>query len=194
VSNTRKRKIIHLFIYVLLVLIGAAMSRASIDIALDCAPDDVKARVKIWETEANKAEIADARKQHWDFQDRLRSVGEDKFESLFGRPVDKVSAGYAIPVFTHAAVGFSGLGYRGGSPRLYAISDLGGVLMYPYGDGKFVSAVLVYLKIDDQFVPVRSPSDYRVRMDWDTSKLKLLKAWVEEQAKKKGIELPAPRP
>jgi len=185
-------KIIHLLGCVMLALAGADISRASVMLEVDCAPDDLNARVQIWETESNKVEIADARKEHWDFKRRLSSVGEDKFESLFGKPSEKVPAGYAIPVFTHSGVGISGFCYNSVPPSFYSISDLGGVLIYPYGDGKKVCASLVYLKIDEKFTPVRSPSDYRARMDWDTAKLNRLRAWVEEQAKAKGIELHAP--
>jgi hypothetical protein len=172
-------------------------------------PDNNDAKVQIWNTDTNKDEIAAARKEEGAFQESLRSLGEAGFDAVFGTPAEtliwknkkedppitRVLPGYAVPVFWWSAVGFSGLGYRGNhESRFYKISDIGSVLMFPYGDGKFVSAVLVCLKIDGAFVPVRSASDYRARMEWDIAKLKRLKLWVEEQAKSKGIDLSKQKP
>lgn len=180
-------------------IVSVAVCSASIIMGLDCSPDTADVKCHIWEIEQNKTQIAEARDEHWTFRETLRSIGEDAFESLFGKPSletsglverKRVPSGYAIPLFMQPCVAFSGLGYKGNyGSRFYPVSDLGGVLMFPYGDGKFVSAVFIYLKIDDKFVPIRSTADYKARTDWDSAKLKLLTTWIQAEAKKKGIEL-----
>jgi hypothetical protein len=189
---------------ILFALFGASLvampaaSIGSVDLSLDCSPDSVAAKVQIWQVEQNKAEIAAMRGRDWTLCEELRSIGEGAFDTLFGKPSKEASGfelkrsppGYAIPMFQSPSVGFSGLGYKGNTEsRFYPLEDLGGVLMFPYGDGKFVSAVFIYLKVDDKFVPVGSTADYRARMDWDRTKLDRLELWLEEQAKIKGIDL-----
>lgn len=182
---------------------SVAVCSASLEISFDCTPDNVDAKVQIWGIEQNKAKIAAAREEHRAFCEALRSIGEGAFEPLFGKLSKETSGfelkraplGYAVPLFESAGVGFSGYGYKGNlESRFYPVSDIGGVLMFPLGNGKFVSAVFIYLKIDDKFVPIRSTADYRARSDWDSAKLKLLRAWIQAEAKKKGIDLHGIRP
>ncbi len=170
-----------------------------IGLRFDCSPDNYDAKDRIWQAEQNKAELDAAYEEVLTFCRALQSIGEGGFDTLFGKASKEFSffdlskrppSDYAIPVFETSHFAIGGLGYDGkDESRFYAISDIGGILMLPFGHGEQLSAVFIYLKIDDKFVPIRSVADYRARMDWDRAKLNQLRSWVEKQAKEKGVDL-----
>ncbi len=180
-------------------LVGAVVCMGVIcGIRLDCSPDDYDVRVRIRQAAQKRAEFATAETETSTFCQTLQRVGEGGFDTLFGKaskefsfccPPGRPPSDYAIPVFENSDFGIAGLGYTGNNEsRFYAISDIGGVLMLPRGDGQ-LSAVFLYLKIDNKFIPIESVEDYRARMDWDKAKLKRLRSWIEKQAKEKGVDL-----
>jgi hypothetical protein len=185
-------------------LMGAVVCMGIIGLSFDCSPDDYDVRERIRQAAKNNAEFAAAEEETWTFCGALQRVGEGGFDTLFGKVFKEFSfsdlykrapSDYAIPVFENSQFAIGGLGYSGNNEsRFYAISDIGGVLMLPRGDNGNLSAVFLYLKIDNKFLPIYSAEDYRARMDWDKAKMKRLRSWIEKQAKEKGINLPKQKP
>jgi hypothetical protein len=180
-------------------LMGAVVCMGVIGLSFDCSPDNYDVRERIRKVAQNKAEFAAAEEETRTFCQTLQRVGEGGFDTLFGKPSKEFSffdlykrapSDYAIPVFENSNFAIGGLGYTGNNEsRFYAISDIGGVLMLPRGDDGNLSAVFLYLKIDNKFIPIESVEDYRARIDWDKAKLKRLRSWIEKQAKEKGVDL-----
>jgi hypothetical protein len=141
--------------------------------------DDRVAKHGLWtDPHAAKQILADREAYHA-LEEQLRRLTEDQLAALFGASRPTTPAEFALPVHRHAAFAFSGLGYHGNQGSYFlSIGEAGGVQVFPYGDGSFVSTVVLYLKVDSNFIALRSPADYERRRAWEVKRTETLRAQI----------------
>jgi hypothetical protein len=64
------------------------------------------------------------------------------------------------------------------------IGDLGGLLVFPFGDRDFISAVVLYLKTDSEFVALRGASDYPARRAWELQRTDRIRKQIQDALSK----------
>lgn len=154
---------------------------ASLSIEIPAAQDDNNLKYALW-TDAKIAPDVEAdRKQVYALEEHLRIMKESSLKKAFGPPV-ALNDSYVLPFSRHTAVGFSGVGYQGNEQRYFLrIGDIGGILVFPYGDQDYVSAVAIYLKADDSFIPLKAENNIADRRKWDHKKLSELSALMNNK-------------
>jgi hypothetical protein len=178
------------FVRSFVALLIASTCQASVLVGLTLPFDDAPSKQSLWTDAATSKQIESDRKSYYALEEQLRTLPESKLQALFGAPKDVRQltgppAGYALPVHHHSAVGFSGLGYRGDMRAYFLpIADLGGLLVFPFGDRDFTSAVVLYLKTDSEFVALHAASDYPARRAWEVSHTDRLRKYIQEALSK----------
>jgi hypothetical protein len=158
-----------------------AASHAQVMMPVPQPTDDSDARLATWTSKATSEEIASDREAYFEIEGELQKIRESQLATLFGGSLDTVPPGYALPVHRNPCVGFSGAGYRGGLQSYFIpIEDLGGILVWPYGHNDYVSEVVLYLKTDASFVPLRCVADYRPRRKWEIQRTGALQRRIRE--------------
>ncbi len=162
-------------------LLVAATCEASLDLSIPLPYDNREAKVELWRDSTLDSDIEADRDFYWKLEGRLRKLSEDRLIELFGPPLPEVPLGYALPIHHHIGVGFSGLGYLGnGGSYFLEVPYYGGILVFPFGNGKSVSSVAIYLKVDLGFVPFLSRSDYLRRRGWELLRGQMLKSYLND--------------
>lgn len=166
-------------------LLIASTCRASVSITLSLPFDDEASKQALWRDAGTSKQIEADRKSYYALEEQLRALSESKLQALFGAAIDVQEpigplASYALPVHHHSSVGFSGLGYRGdGRAYFLPIGDFGGLLVFPFGNGKSISDLVLYLKADSEFVPLRGASDYPARRAWEVRLTERLRKQIQ---------------
>lgn len=159
----------------------AATCHASLLIQIPVPLDDPDAKFELWAESASAEQIDGDRSNYQAIEEQLRTLPESRLKDLFGASQEVLPAGYALPVHHHSGVGFSGLGYRGGERSYFLpIANLGGLLVFPLGDKDYVSALVIYLKTDAEFVALRTSADYLARRAWEVARTEALKKHIEQ--------------
>lgn len=85
------------------------------------------------------------------------------------------------PLFAPFSLTFSGLlNIEDHSRRdLYAVGDLGYV-EFIYGLNGELRTPVLYLHLDEKFVPLRSTNDLHARLEWDKERFAAIKKWLEK--------------
>ncbi|MFD2158011.1 hypothetical protein ACFSW8_03765 [Rubritalea tangerina] len=110
----------------------------------------------------------------------IRRLDEAQLKAAFGLPIT-LDKSYIIPLSGTAGVGFSGLGYQGKSEYYFLqLVDLGALIIFPRGDGKFVSGVAIYLKKDGQYIHRPTPENLGPRIEWEQNKFKLISKLINQ--------------
>ena len=152
--------------------------------------DDARSKNVLCTDAATSKQIESDRKSYYALEEQLRILPESKLQALFGVPKDVQPltgppAGYALPIHHPSGVGFSGLGYRGGMRAYFLpIGDFGGLLVYPYGAGGFIAAVVLYLKTDPEFVALLGASDYPARRAWELQRTNAVRKQIQDALSK----------
>ena len=179
-----------LFVYIFAALVIASTCRGSIGFGLSLPLDDARSSTR----SAPTPQLPSKSSQTANPITRLRSSYESSL-SPGSRPYSGVPKevqpltgpppGYALPIHRPSGVGFSGLGYRGDMGAYFLpIGDSGGLLVYPCGAGDFISAVVLYLKTDPEFVALRGASDYPARRAWELQRTNALRKQIQDALSK----------
>ncbi|MEK7781377.1 MAG: hypothetical protein AAB370_07745 [Verrucomicrobiota bacterium] len=85
------------------------------------------------------------------------------------------------PSFAPYSLSFSGLlaGEDQSHRDLYAMGNVGYVEFFYERDNRLKTAV-IYLRLDDQFVSLKSTNDLSKRLEWDKAKFEVVKKWLDE--------------
>ena len=174
-----------LIVFIVAIIIPPSACLASVLQSIPLPLDDGAAKLAVWNAAGTTEQIKADRIPYWALEEQLRKLPESKLKALFGASVEAVPAGYVLPVQQHASVGFSGLGYRGQMRSYFIpIADLGGVLVYPCGDQDFISAVVLFLKTDADFIVLRTASDYPARRTWDLRRTEAMRKHIQAVLRK----------
>lgn len=162
------------------VLFLRGICTASVILAIPEPYDDGPVKREVWyDLETNQQVMSD-RARYNDLERRVGVLSEIELQVMFGPAKPVFPALLVLPVHHRSMVGFSSLGYRGtGEPYFLAIGEVGGLLVFPYGDGSFISAVALYLKTDDGFVPLQKRTDYAARSAWEIRRTDELRQEIE---------------
>ena len=140
-------------------------------IGLPSPHDESALKASFWKDPKNASLVETNRKAIYDLEEILLTMKESEIIKRYG-PTKKLDDCYVLPFFRHRAVAFSGLGYKGNHEMYFLhIGEAGGVLVFPYGDRDFISAVALYLKTDESFISLKSQNDLTARRAWDQLKL-----------------------
>lgn len=63
---------------------------------------------------------------------------------------------------------------------LHAIGDLGYVRLYYQVDGETMNNAVIYFRVDDRFVPLKSIDDFSKRLEWEKAKFDALNKWLDQ--------------
>tara|TARA_R110002167_G_scaffold195709_2_gene398469 strand:+ start:1086 stop:1676 length:591 start_codon:yes stop_codon:yes gene_type:complete len=171
-------------IYIFTVL-ACVSAQASLLLPIPSPQDDTALKYALWQEPAVASTLETERRELYELEEVLRTLKESQLKKVFG-PEKPLEDSYVLPFCRHTAVGFSGLGYKGELKMYFLpIGNVGGVLVFPYGDRDFVSAVALYLKTDETFQPLRKQDSLEARQEWDHRRLAELKAVIL-----KSIEIP----
>jgi len=66
----------------------------------------------------------------------------------------------------------------------HAVDEIGFVQFYFGPDGVSLHGAALYLRVDDQFIPLRSAGDFTERLRWEKSRLEALTKWLNEHLPK----------
>lgn len=145
--------------------------------------DDATLKHLLWQDSLILPSVEIDREKLYKLEEVLRSCGESDLIRAFG-PVGAIDDSYVLPCCRHAGVGFSGVGYKGkGNKYFLPIGDVGGVLVFPFGDRDLISTVALYLKTDGAFQPLKKPSDFMARREWELKKIDELKSIIRSAMK-----------
>jgi hypothetical protein len=112
----------------------------------------------------------------------FESLTRDQIERRLGKPATEINHdNYVLPMACPMVVRPSGLdAARGGKvdSEFYELKDVGGVTVYFSTKGVPASDVVVHLRVDKQFVPLKAPADIEARAAWEVEKLRSLKKWL----------------
>ena len=118
---------------------------------------------------------------------RFRPLEDDDIAKIFGPRLQRGRiagnldpTNSVTPLFAPPYLVFSGLRVAEDKSHqdLYAVDNLGYVQLFYELDGKLATAVL-YLPLDDRFVPFQSPNDFSRRLEWDKAKFDALQKWLD---------------
>lgn len=100
--------------------------------------------------------------------------------AVFGPKLDQKPADRVKPLFTAPYIGGSGLLYANSKKHVdfHAIGNLGYLEIHYQFDGESFDKAAIYLRADDQFVPIHSTNDIPRREAWDKSRYEALKKWL----------------
>ena len=97
-------------------------------------------------------------------------------------------AGYVLPVKYPHLVFVGGIAVSGDwvqyAPFFVAIGDAGGAYVVPGGGPEKLLAVVIYLKKDDTFVPLRQKMDFAPREKWEIERTEKLGKFIDAALKK----------
>jgi hypothetical protein len=84
------------------------------------------------------------------------------------------------PLFVPYSLLFSGLleGEDKAHRDLYAVGNIGYLEFFYERDGRF-KTVVYYACLNDKFVPLKSPSDFPNRLEWDKTRFEEFKKWLD---------------
>jgi len=117
------------------------------------------------------------------FPYNYENLSQDQIEKRLGKPIEFKADRYARPCAGSEVVLPGGLqrgdldGFMGRS-RFYELKDVGGVLVFYSARQVAISPAVVYLRTDDEFVPLKKKEDAVKRLTWETKKLRTLKEWL----------------
>jgi len=153
------------------------------DIQIPSPQDDADLKYSLWQDPVIAPTLESDRKTIYELEEMLHTSKESQLKAVFG-PAKALDDSYVLPFCRHTGVGFSGLGYKGEEKMYFLpIGDIGGVLVFPYGDRDFISAVALYLKINDTFHPLKNRTDLKARREWDRKRFAQLETAILETIK-----------
>jgi hypothetical protein len=123
------------------------------------------------------------------FKKKLLPLKLRDFEALFGKPVAKPVKEYAFPTAERRALGLSGLRYvdekmNKDHTDFHVLGDLAGLEIWYGLDGETPAAIVVFFKVDKQFIPLDHPDRFVQRLGWDRDKYQKLVRYVEQRRAK----------
>lgn len=162
----------------------------------DAPYDERKARGAILERPELKALQDDYNKV---IETRISTLGISDFTAIFGPPIKSNGsmfgsdtslpppphpAGLALPLFAPVGAGISGLHSTNAADNrdhidLHAIGGLGYLEVYYSIDGTNVQQAVLYLRADQDFVPLKSTNDFAPRLAWDEKRFAAVKNWLD---------------
>jgi len=171
----------HFILIAFASLLFAVTCEAGVIIGIGLPFDDRAAKLAV-ETNLITAKQIEADRQQYDaIEEQLRNLPESKLKALFGASQDTVPKGYALPAHHSEFASFSGLGYQGGERSYFIpIANLGGILVFPYGNDDRIASVTLYLKTDSRFTALRSSADYPARRAWDLQHTEAVRKHIQE--------------
>ena len=108
--------------------------------------------------------------------------------AIFGAKLDQKPGDQVKPLFVPMMIMESGLGYTDAANKrhidFHAIGDIGYLEVHYQYDGESVATVVLYLRADAKFVPLKSTNDIPLREDWDNVRFELLKTWLNDRLPK----------
>lgn len=121
-----------------------------------------------------------SKKMGYNFPWSYAEASKDQLDKRLGKPVEWKAEGYAQPSAGSSIV-FAQMpsGERSqGDYVFYELKDVGGVMVFLTDKNTVISPVIVYLKTDAEFVPLKQKSDLAKRLAWEAPKLRELKRWL----------------
>ena len=154
---------------------------------------DYATRIKIFrkipklDTESGK-EFSQRQQELNAFKKEVLQVQPDDFAVLFGEKAGGRPKGIAFPVFESGAVSAlqpipsqGRLKELAGPSAFYEVNDFAVLKVYYEKDSQTPRQVLVYFRMDNDFVELEGWSNLRTRLDYDTGKLQRLLTWFKLQ-------------
>ncbi len=110
-------------------------------------------------------------------------LSKEKVEEKVGASIEWDSSRYARPSAGAETVFPSTLdkeqiGILDVTPQFYELKGIGGIVVYYAADKRAIAPAVVYLLVDDNFVPLRGEPDVAKRLNWEVSRLKKIKDWL----------------
>ena len=176
------------FLFLFLLLFLASGAFAARIIPLIESRDDLKTRQAV----RHRPELKPLADEYTQLIQRLlvpRSLPD--IDAIFGPVLSSPPSERVLPLFapeevllpeiTEAAV------QNKGHADFHALGEVGFVQFYFSPDGVSVQGAVLYLRADDQLVPLRSADDFPERLGWEKSRFEDAKNWLNEH-------LPKPKP
>ena len=156
------------------------------EIKLDAPQDDGEARGEV----SNRPELRSVKEVYNDtISGRLKLLKREQVEKTFGPELEKEPDDKILPLFipvdltlypffgnvvedgtwNKSFTGFHALGDNGYLKIFYEISNTN------------VEDLVLYLRQDDTFVPLKSTNDFSRRVEWEKSKVALLNQWLDQR-------------
>lgn len=118
-----------------------------------------------------------------EFPDCFQCLSKTDIEKRLGLPFEFVAERYARPCLGAEIV------FPLGGPigdiktfesrlKFYELKDVGGILVLYTTKGVAISPAIVYLRVDEEFVPLRKRQDVMGRLEWEVPRLRKLKKWL----------------
>jgi hypothetical protein len=121
-------------------------------------------------------------------QVRLWPLKMKDMAAVFGPALNQKPDDRVKPLFVSSMIMESGLGYGDAANKrhvdYHTIGDIGFLEVHYQYDGVSVGTAVIYLKADDEFVPVLSTNDIARREAWERPRYEKLKAWLGEHLPK----------
>jgi len=104
----------------------------------------------------------------------------DPFSKGYTLPDDLVTPIFAPSMFMRSGLAPSNPADDKRHTDLHAIGDLGYVEIYYGIDGEDTETALLYFRADKSFVPLKSTTDFNLRLKWDQERLGLIGQWFDQ--------------
>jgi hypothetical protein len=103
--------------------------------------------------------------------------------AIFGPKLDPPPLDRARPLFAPTMIGELGMAPSGPLNKahvdFHAIGAVGYLKVHYQWDGETPNSCILYLRVDDQFVPLKSTNDIPKRLAWDESRFAMLRQWLD---------------
>jgi|GEM_PF-1853322 hypothetical protein len=129
------------------------------------------------------AELKSLRAEYDDIlETRICLLKNNEASVLFGQKLAQQPGDRVLPLFAESATVISGLTMTPDKRHtdFHAIGAIGYVELLYNTDGESIGDGVIYLRIDNKFVPFQSTNDLPKRLEWEAAKFASLKKWLNK--------------
>lgn len=159
---------------------------------IPCPNDDWEFKHSLWLKDRFAEKMETDRIRVRNIQKFIRGCPIPALKQIFG-PTKELDDSYALPTFSHAIAVHSGINLDPDPKFFLPLEDKGGILIMPYRKDGRIDSVSLYLKVDEDFLPLREGVNLSRRFSWENSKLIEIEKLLEKiNSYNKQVEVTPP--